>query len=74
MARFEAVIDGLKKAQLEHAMTALARTEGTEFEFGLVCGIFQAYGAALQIVEGVLEKDDKGESTFAQHLKGTRSE
>jgi hypothetical protein len=74
MDRFEQLIDDLKKEQAVHAQRTLRRTEGTQFDFGLTCGLFQGLSRALEIAEGILNQDDKGESTFAKNLKGTRHE
>jgi hypothetical protein len=58
----ERAIDELIKHELELARTALARpTDKSEFGYGHVCGMFQAFQMARSILEHCLNEGDPAE-------------
>jgi hypothetical protein len=71
MNEITTVLTELNRLLRNHAETALSASQGTEFEYGRMCGLNQGLMRAKSVLESVLDKSDTKTSSFEKHLRGT---
>lgn len=75
MDDIETLITGLKKLRTEHACSSVATPrDKTGFEFGRICGYDEGIGAALDLLDKILEEnpDENSRSAFGKPLITSR--